>query len=176
MQRRQFRMFYGILAASLDAQPLGAVFHENPQKFLEPIVGVARPVPIECEFLFSEAMQTILPPGVEACDLLFTIAAVLRHGWDERRMNVQDAPPIHELEGHEVVTRCLRALHAMVEAQSARPQRTEPSVYCGVQDKTIRITPKKLLDALCRMRREGRVAWDVLHASVPHTHLHASVA
>lgn len=173
---QKLQLLYGILSAPIEVQPVGAVFHVSADDFMEAIHGIPRPVPIECMFLFSEAAHTILPVGIEGSDLLFAIAAVLRLGWEEARTNRVDCPPIHEVEGHEVVRRCLRTLHGLVGRQEDRPLSSEPVVYCGTQRTSIRVTPKKLLDALCRMRREGRVAWDVFRTSVPNTHLHASVA
>lgn len=159
----EFKMYYGILAISIEAAPIGAVFHSKRSEFLEPIVGDPRLIPIECLLLFSEAAYSVLPEGVEASDLLFTAAAMLRHGWDERRLDIDRVPPIHELNGHEVVTRCLKTLHALGDES---PERV---VYCSTQDRNVRVSPKILLNALCRMRREGWLAFDVYnHTSHAH--------
>jgi hypothetical protein len=168
----QYQLFYGVLSASLETQPVGAVFHRSPEEFVESIYGQPRPVPVECLWGFSEAVHAVLPSSITASDVLFTQAAMLRHGWDARREGRTDHPPIHEMEGHTVVTRTVRTLHLLARTEGAHGEHV---IYCDMLQRDIRVTAKRLMGLFCRWRREGFVYWDVFaNSGVPR--IHADVA
>lgn len=146
-------MLHAMLAASIQDQPLGAVFRPSAEMFIENIQTEPTKVPTECEMLFKEKTYERLPSGVDGIDIQSTAAIVLRYGFEEAKGGYESGNglPLGEIDIHDIARRCIAALSAYEDGEAL----TMPTG--GDHDLAANCT--RILRALIRLRIAGRIAW-----------------